>query len=148
MKKSKVASLVLYLIFFTTIVCAKPLPVADFMASHTSICQGQCIDFTDLSTNSPTSWNWTFQGASVLNATSQHPTNICYYTAGSYFVSLTVSNASGSNTLYLTGYIHVYPSSVVNLLPNGDFGTYNTGFTSQLTYIATGTLAPGQYSVD
>ncbi len=128
--------------------CSAAIPIANFIASKTSICEAQCISFTDLSTNSPTSWSWSFQGASVSTSTQQNPSNICYFTAGTYFVSLTVSNASGSNTLYLAGYITVYPSSVVNLLVNGDFNNYNTMFTSQLTYIASGTLAPNQYSVD
>jgi PKD repeat protein len=32
-------------------------PVADFSASETSICAGECISFTDLSTNTPTGWS-------------------------------------------------------------------------------------------
>ena len=124
------------------------IPVANFSADHTSICEGQCVNFTDLSSNNPTSWSWSFQGASVFSSSQQNPSGICYFTAGTYFVSLTVSNASGSNTLYLAGYITVYPSSVVNLLPNGDFNNYNTSFTSQLTYLPTGSLSPDQYTID
>lgn len=129
-------------------VASPPIPIANFSASNTSICGGQCISFTDLSSNNPTSWSWTFQGASVTSSTQQHPANICYHTPGTYFVSLTVSNASGSNTLYLAGYISVYPSSALNLLVNGDFNNYNTGFSSQLTYVPTGVLSPDEYTVD
>jgi len=142
---------VLLLFFSAVFFCRQALaaiPIANFIASNTSICEGQCINFTDLSANNPTSWSWSFQGASLFNSTQQHPSNICYNTAGTYFVSLTVSNASGSNTLYIAGYISVYPSSVVNLLTNGDFNNYNTGFSSLLTYVPTGSLSPDQYTVD
>ena len=149
MKRNFVLLLIFILsLFFKRADASSAVPIANFVASKTSICEAQCINFTDLSTNNPTSWTWSFQGASVSTSTQQHPSNICYFTSGTYFVSLTVSNASGSNTLYLAGYITVYPSSVVNLLANGDFNNYNTGFTSQLTYVPTGTLAPNQYSVD
>src|SRR6185295_20070839 len=95
---------VLLLFFSAVFFCRQALaaiPIANFIASNTSICEGQCINFTDLSANNPTSWSWSFQGASLFNSTQQHPSNICYNTAGTYFVSLTVSNASGSNTLYI-----------------------------------------------
>ena len=35
-------------------------PVADFTASDTVLCTGDCIDFTDLSNNFPTAWAWSF----------------------------------------------------------------------------------------
>ena len=124
------------------------IPVANFSVDFRSVCEGQCVNFTDLSTNAPTSWSWSFQGASVQTSTQQNPSNICYNTAGTYFVSLTVTNASGSNTLYIPGYITVYPSSVVNLLPNGDFNNYNTAFTTQLVYVPVGALSPNQCSID
>jgi PKD repeat protein len=124
------------------------IPIANFAASRTSICEGQCISFTDLSINNPTSWSWSFQGATLLSSSQQYPSNICYNTAGIYFVSLTVSNASGSNTLYQAGYITVYSSSVVNLLVNGDFNNYNTGFSSPLLYVPAGILSPDEYTVD
>ncbi|MEO8085677.1 MAG: PKD domain-containing protein [Bacteroidota bacterium] len=124
------------------------IPIANFVANNTSICESQCISFTDLSNNSPTSWTWSFQGASISSSTQQNPSGICYNTSGTYFVSLTVSNASGSNTLFIAGYINVYPSSVVNLLVNGDFNNYNIGFTNSLIYVPTGTLNPTQYTID
>ncbi len=139
--------LVLSLLFCNKLFSAA-IPVANFTTGNTSICEGQCINFTDLSANNPTSWSWSFQGASILNSSQQHPSNVCYNTAGTYFVSLTVSNASGSNTLYIAGYISVYPSSVVNLLVNGNFNNYNTGFNTPLTYVPTGGMSPDQYSID
>ncbi|MFA4851768.1 MAG: PKD domain-containing protein [Bacteroidales bacterium] len=92
-------------------------PIADFTASQTIIiCDSSLINFTDLSTNSPTSWNWTFQGGTPSTSTDQNP-NIWYMVPGTYDVTLVVSNAFGSNTLTKTGYINVY-TPVVNLGPD------------------------------
>lgn len=73
-------------------------PVASFTASSTNICLGQCIDFTDNSSNSPTSWTWTFNGANPSSSTLQNPSIICYNTPGTYNVTLQACNASGCNT--------------------------------------------------
>lgn len=68
---------------------------AAFRASAYTVTIGGCIDFTDMSSGSPTSWNWTFQGAETVSSTQQNPTNICYNTPGSYNVTLYVQNADG-----------------------------------------------------
>lgn len=68
---------------------------AAFVASSYNITIGDCINFTDLSSGSPTSWNWTFQGAETITSTEQNPTNICYNTPGTYNVTLYVQNANG-----------------------------------------------------
>src|SRR6185436_7973417 len=60
---------------------------------------GKCIDFTDQSLNSPTSWQWFFPGATPDTSTKQNPTNICYTVPGTYAVTLIVTNSGGSDTL-------------------------------------------------
>ena len=77
------------------------LPVAQFASSDTVFCDesGKCIGFTDFSTGNPTSWKWLFPGAIPDSSLQQNPTNICYYTPGSYPVSLIVTNVSGTDTL-------------------------------------------------
>ncbi len=74
-----------------------PPPYSQFSASTSTICQGGCINFTDLSTNAPTSWAWNFPGGNPSTSTQKNPQNICYNTPGTYTVTLTASNASGSN---------------------------------------------------
>jgi PKD repeat protein len=82
-------------------------PVADFSANRTNICIGDCINFTDLSSGAPTSWSWSFPGSSTATSTIQNPTGICYPTAGTYNVTLTATNANGSNPITKTAYITV-----------------------------------------
>jgi PKD repeat protein len=68
---------------------------AAFVASSYNITIGDCINFTDRSSGSPTSWTWTFQGAETVSSTEQNPSNICYNTPGTYNVTLYVQNADG-----------------------------------------------------
>ncbi len=82
-------------------------PVADFTANRTNICVGDCINFTDISSGSPTSWSWTFTGGTPATSTLQNPTNICYNTAGTYQVVLTATNINGSDGETKVGYITV-----------------------------------------
>ncbi len=81
-------------------------PVANFSANLTQICKGGSVAFTDLSTNTPASWNWTFAGGTPATSTSQNPV-ITYNSAGTYAVTLTAANSAGSNTRTMTGYIKV-----------------------------------------
>ncbi len=93
-------------------------PVADFIGTPLSGATPLSVAFTDLSTNSPTSWAWNFGdgNTSVL----QNPTNI-YGVAGSYTVSLTATNAIGSDTMTKPAYITVgIPSKIHAPWDNAD----------------------------
>lgn len=92
---------------WSTDLAGTPPPTASFTANNTQICVGNCISFTDNSTQSPSSWSWSFQGANTTTSTAQNPTNICYTTPGTYNVSLTATNTTGSGSATLTGYIIV-----------------------------------------
>lgn len=81
-------------------------PVAEFSPSATSINTGQNISFTDQTTNGPSSWSWSFPGGTPSSSTVQNPT-ISYQTAGTYSVSLTATNASGSDIETKTNLITV-----------------------------------------
>jgi PKD repeat protein/photosystem II stability/assembly factor-like uncharacterized protein len=87
-------------------------PVAGFSSSLTNVCSSECVNFTDNSTNDPTSWNWSFSGATPSSSAQQNPINICYNSGGTYPVSLTVTNSGGSDTKTTSSYI------TVNTLPN------------------------------
>jgi YVTN family beta-propeller protein len=79
-------------------------PVANFTSNITSGKVPLNVGFTDKSTGSPTSWKWTFGDGT--NSTSKNPIHK-YSKAGNYTVSLTVSNAAGSNTFTKSNYIKV-----------------------------------------
>ena len=81
-------------------------PVANFTANNTNISEGQSVNFTDLSTNNPTSWSWSFEGGSPSSSSSENPT-VTYNTAGTYDVSLTAYNSAGNDTETKTTYITV-----------------------------------------
>lgn len=71
-------------------------PVADFIASSTNITVNNTIQFTDKSTNLPTSWSWNFGDGSAL-VTTKNPTH-SFSAAGNYTVTLTAANSTGSHT--------------------------------------------------
>ncbi|HYV92509.1 MAG TPA: T9SS type A sorting domain-containing protein [Chitinophagales bacterium] len=82
-------------------------PIADFTASSAVITAGGTVNFTDLSTNNPTSWSWVFNGGTPSTSTEQNPAGIQYNTTGTFDVTLTASNAQGSSTITKVGYITV-----------------------------------------
>ena len=82
-------------------------PIAYFSASTTTPTVGGSVSFTDLSTNNPTSWSWTFAGGSPSTSTSQNPTNITYANAGLYTVTLTVTNSTGNDIKTVSRMINV-----------------------------------------
>lgn len=76
-------------------------PNANFSIPNNTACVNSKITLTDLSTNSPTSWNWEFTPNTVTftdgtSANSQNPT-VQFNAAGTYSVKLTCSNSIGSD---------------------------------------------------
>jgi serine protease len=103
-------------------------PQADFAANITVIPQGSSVNFTDLSIYNPTSWQWSFTGGTPATSTQQNPQNIVYNTPGTYAVTLTATNANGSDVETKTGYIQVNATTgcdtVRHTLPNDTIYTY------------------------
>jgi PKD repeat protein len=87
---------------YITVTNAATAPVASFYSATTSGTIPLTIQFADLSTNTPTSWTWSFGDG--VTSTLQNPAHI-YTTAGSYTVTLTATNAGGSNTVSQAAYI-------------------------------------------
>lgn len=79
-------------------VMANPLPIAAFSVDNDTICAGTCINFTDMTTNSPTSWTWSFPTATPSTSTLQNPSNICFNTPGVHTVQLIAQNGVGADT--------------------------------------------------
>jgi len=84
--------------------CTIPQPdlIANFTISDPIVCLGQCINFTDISTQSPNQWSWSFNGAAVSSSLIQNPAGICFNSLGDQQVQLTASNAGSSGTYSAT----------------------------------------------
>ncbi|TND05350.1 MAG: Thermitase, partial [Bacteroidetes bacterium] len=86
-------------------------PVANFTANVTTVTAGGSVAFTDQSVYNPTSWAWSFPGGTPASFNGQNPPAIVYNTPGTYNVTLTVTNANGSDAQTNTSYITVTAAS-------------------------------------
>ena len=117
---------------FEALQCLKAIS-ADFTSDWTLICPGDTVQFTDLSTNNPTSWQWSFPGGFPSSSSLQNP-SVIYSSAGLYDVTLIVVNANGTDTITKTSYITVaVPTATIS-------GTFNipAGFNANLRVDLTG----------
>jgi hypothetical protein len=81
--------------------------VADFMADKTFVLTGENVNFTDMSSNHPTNWEWTFEGGTPATSTDQNPV-VSYSAKGNYAVTLKATNPSGgTSTVTKTDYISI-----------------------------------------
>lgn len=80
---------------------------ADFMADQTSITTNETVDFYDLSSFAPISWDWYFEGASPESSNEQNPSGILYEQTGNFDVRLIVSSDQSTDTLLKGDYITV-----------------------------------------
>ncbi len=98
----------------TSFATAPRAPKAAFSADSTVQIAGQSVQFTDGSTGGITSWTWDFgDGSTPVRWTVKPPDakiSHRYAAEGSYTVSLTLANASGSSVESKAGYIKVCKS--------------------------------------
>jgi PKD repeat protein len=103
---------------YINVVTGSIAPLADFIANVTTIPEGGSVNFTDISSNLPTGWDWTFTGGTPATSTQQNPTGIVYNTAGTYDVSLIATNSAGTDTETKAAYINVVTGGIA---PTADF---------------------------
>jgi PKD repeat protein len=96
-------------------------PVAAFSVDTLRGATALSVTFTDNSTESPTAWFWDF-GDGVTD-TAQNPVHI-YSISGKHTVTLTVTNASGSDVVVKYQLIYINE-------PDGGFGTGSTNYPAQ-----------------
>jgi PKD repeat protein len=143
---------------YITVIPNGAAPVANFVASTTSVAISNTVTFTDQSAGNPTSWSWSFPGGSPSTSTLQNPV-VTYGTIGTYNVSLTATSGAGSATELKTNYITVTSpvyceaSSVNNAyerITNVQMGAINNSsvwsnysdYTSISTTVVVGTAYP------
>jgi lysyl endopeptidase len=120
-------------------------PESDFSASAVEIIEGDVVDFTDLSSNNPTSWQWSFEGGSPDTSHVQNPTSIEYLVPGVYNVMLTTSNNGGTDVELKNDYITVnagtaplseFYADVTQIMPGDSISFFDlsTGNPTQWTW--------------
>ncbi|MCK9591299.1 MAG: PKD domain-containing protein, partial [Methanoregula sp.] len=117
-------------------------PVAAFTSDVQTGDAPLTVQFTDQSTNTPTSWAWDFDNDGTVDSTEQSPSHI-YDTAGTYTVNLTVTNAVGSDSEVKTDFITVSPPTPALL-----WGPYLTGTTTTGTVVNAKTSIATAVSVE
>ncbi|MCP4214338.1 MAG: PKD domain-containing protein, partial [bacterium] len=98
-------------------------PVANFSVSTTTVETGSSVSFSDLSTNSPSSWSWSFSGGTPSTSTAQNP-SVTYNTVGTYDVTLTATNSYGNDGETKTGYITVTDQVISYCASSGNDYSY------------------------
>lgn len=81
-------------------------PEAGFSTQSAGICTGETVQFFDESLNIPTTYEWTFEGGTPATSNLAMPV-VSYAAAGTYNVSLTVTNSFGADQITLDDYITV-----------------------------------------
>ncbi|CAN5277892.1 hypothetical protein BH09BAC1_BH09BAC1_01610 [soil metagenome] len=137
-------------------------PTANFSASALTICPGDIITFTDLSTDDPAAWQWSFPGGTPASSTAQNP-QVTYLAAGTYSVTLVASNSIGQSTATRTAYITVREAPTVGsgttsptcvggndgaitLTASGNFAPYHILWSTGDTTVTKNNLAAGSYT--
>lgn len=131
------------------------VPVVNFTANTTTINVGESVTFTDLSTNNPSSWEWTTPGGTPASINVQHPV-VSYSAYGTYPVTLIAGNGDGNGiavtkTDYITvaavycnaessNYANDYIKSVkVGGVTNSSAGSIYSDFTTVVIPLTIGT---------
>jgi len=100
--------------------------IAEFTGAPSTVVVGNSVTFTDNSSCSPDTWNWSFPGGTPSSYSGQTPPAITYSTVGTYDVSLTVTKPGGTDTKTVTGYISVIPPEFS--MTNGSVTTCSGNF--------------------
>ncbi|RLD88898.1 MAG: hypothetical protein DRJ02_02880 [Bacteroidetes bacterium] len=128
-----------------------PAPVADFSADNLNPTTIDTVSFTDLSTNFPDTWEWSFTPSSVTftDGTDEHSQNpkVLFDDVALYTVELIAANGGGDDTVTKVDYINALEALSVTVsassaeicvgestqlfaAPSGGTGTYVYSWTS------------------
>lgn len=110
----------------TTNITVLPLPAVDFSADGN--CEGNPVSFTDLTSGTINTWNWSFGDGD--NSTVQNPIHI-YPSDGTYIVSLTAETADGCTDNFTT-------NIVINASPTASAEVETSLLTVNFTNTSTG----------
>lgn len=107
-----------------------PVPVSSFTMNVSSGVIPLIVQFTNTSTNSPTSYLWSF-GDGSSTSTLQNPSHT-FTSIGTFTVTLTTTNNSGSNSI-----THTVTTTGVVKKPVSNFNTLSVNFRDTSTNVPT-----------
>ncbi|HPE55698.1 MAG TPA: C25 family cysteine peptidase [Bacteroidales bacterium] len=92
---------------------------ASFSSDINEVCENGIVEFYDMSAGDVVSWSWTFEGGTPGTSTSQNP-QVMYDNAGSYDVTLEVSDGNETVSITFENYITVMTAPEQAATPDGD----------------------------
>ncbi|WP_018344946.1 kelch repeat-containing protein [Cytophaga aurantiaca] len=139
-------------LYVSSINCLLPAkaPVSAFTIPW-SACANKNVTFFDISGDYPDSWLWTFEGGTPATSTLRNPV-VTFNVAGTYNISLTASNATGSGSTF-SKQIAIDPTLDLNIYSDtvcagGTILVHATGAASYQWPAYTGTYRGDVYSFD
>ena len=108
------------------------VPKPSFTPATATVCQGGTVNFTNTSTNYPTTYSWSFPGGSPATSTATNP-SVTYNTPGTYSVTLTATNQWGSKTITQTNIITVGTAPAIPTISASGPTTFCSGGSIVLT---------------
>lgn len=139
-----------------------------FTLSQTTVLEGQPVSITDNTSGDPTSWSWSFTGGTPSSSSAQNPSNIVFWSAGTYSITLSASNADGDCSISqsitvladttngcagLAAETNAVPPScqqtngVITVEPIGGTSPYEYEWSNGSTQPYLTNIAPGSYSI-
>jgi len=115
---------------FTTQIEIATLPVADFDFSNPQGCAPHIVQFTNTSSSNSDSFFWEFPGGNPASSSATNP-EVEYTVAGTYDVSLTVTNEQGIESTTESGIIVISASPTASFTFTVDGPTVTFTNTSQ-----------------
>ncbi len=121
---------------FTSVITIAAIPKANFTSNKTTGCTPLNVNYTDISTNAPNAWSWSFPGGIPAVSNAQNPI-VNYNTGGVYDVTLIATNALGSDTIKVSNYINALsvPVAGFNASVNGNVVNFTNTSTFGGTYL-------------
>lgn len=120
----------------TTTVNISLEPIAAFETlQEPTDCATFVLEYQNMSTNSPDTYEWTFEGGDPAMSTEENPT-VTYANPGQFDVTLTVTNANGMNTMTMTDYVTVLdePISAFTYTEDGLMVSFEDGSEDAISY--------------
>ena len=118
-------------------------PLPDFSVSDQSLCVGDCVTFTDLTSGPVLVYTWTFAGGFPLNSNQQNPAFICYQNAGDFSVTLTVENGGCTNSITRVAFMNVHQAATPVVTLSGDTLISTPALTYQWYELSGGAIGAG-----